>query len=102
MKFCLIIFTFLTSIHASSSDYYYKLFQSYPERLPNSHVLELHSKSADRNQNENPFESKFWVKSTSVKSDNVNCGNHIYCEFGYFCIVLTSIIFYQSFDNLTN
>ena len=58
---------------------------------------ELHSKPAG-DLNENPFQSKFWVKSNSVNSD-VNCGNHIYCEFGYFCIVLSSVILYQSFDN---
>ena len=97
MKFCLIIFTFLISlIHASD----------YPEQVSNSHVLlELHSNPVEENQNnENPFKSKFWVKSTnSVKTtSDVNCGNHIYCELGYFCIVLTSVIFYQSFNNLTN
>ena len=103
MKFCLIIFTFLILIiHASD---YKKHFQSYPEQVSNSHVLlELHSNPVEENQNnENPFKSKFWVKSTnSVKTaSDVNCGNHIYCELGYFCIVLTSVIFYQSF-NLTN
>jgi len=86
-------------IHASD---YKKHFQSYPEQVSNSHVLlELLSISnpVEENQNnENPFKSKFWVKSTnSVKTaSDVNCGNHIYCELGYFCIVLTSVTYFLS------